>query len=164
MKLLLQIFLFCLPLPAFAGDYDSWYFKFLSVERKVAGETLSAEGKVVGAFTGKTSGEIAADGKSFTEKFEYLYMPEEHRVKEALVWKKDVNGVFQAKAEFPAGNKFSCELTIKDDRNFHIKSTFADGGTCETTGQLNDDGVLHAVDTAKDKDGNLIFTLKYTKS
>ncbi len=164
MKLSLQIFLFCLPLSVFAGDFDAWYFKFLSVERKVVGETLSAEGKVVGTFTGTTSGAAAADGKTFTEKFEYFYMPEEHRVKELLVWKKDENGVFHATAELPVGNKFSCALTVKDDRHFHLKTTFENGGTCETTAELKEDGVLHAVDTAKDKDGNMIFTLKYTKT
>ena len=164
MKFLLSIFLVCLPLNAFAGDFDAWYFKFLSVERKVVGETLSAEGKVVGTFTGKSSGEVSADGKSFSEKFEYFYMPEEHRVKEALVWKKNVNGGFQASAEFPAGNRFSCELTIKDEKNFILKTTFENGGTCVTAAELKDDGVLHAVDTAKDAEGNLIFTLKYTKS
>jgi hypothetical protein len=164
MKLLLQIFLFCLPLTAFAGDFDAWYFKFLSVERKVVGETLSADGKVVGTYTGMTSGAPSADGKSFTEKFEYLYMPEEHRVKEALVWTKDVDGVFRSSSEFPVGNKFTCVLTVKADNQYLLKSTFEDGRTCETTAQLKEDGVLHAVDTAKDAEGNLIFTLKYTKS
>lgn len=164
MKSCLIIILCCLAMPAFAGDFDAWYFKFLSVERKVVGETFSAEGKVVGTFTGKTSGAATADGKSFEEKFEYLYMPEENQVKEALVWTRDVAGVFHATAEFPAGNKFSCELTIKDDQNYHLKTVFENGGSCESTGQLKEGGVVHAVDTAKDAEGNIIFTLKYTKA
>lgn len=164
MKLLLIFFLFCLPLPAFAGDLDNWYFKFISVERKVTGETLSADGKVVGTFAGTASGEASADGKSFTEKFEYLYMPEEHRVKEALIWTKDENGVFRSSSEFPVGNKFTCELNIKEGHQYHLKTTFEDGRTCETLAQLKEDGVLHAVDTAKDKEGNVVFTLKYTRS
>ncbi len=164
MKLCLMFSLLCLPLPAFAGDFDAWYFKFLSVERKVVGETLSADGKVVGTYAGTTSGEASADGKQFTEKFEYLYMPEEHRVKEALIWTKDENGMFRSTSEFPVGNKFTCELTIKEEQQYHLKTTFEDGRTCETTAQLKEDGVLHAVDTAKDKEGNVIFTLKYTRS
>lgn len=164
MKAFLFIFLLGSSLSAFAGDFDAWYFKFLSVERKVVGETLSAEGKVVGTFTGKTSGEVSADGKQFTEKFEYLYMPEEHRVKEALVWKKDVDGVFRSSSVLPDGSKFSCELTVKEDNQYHMKSTFEDGRSCETNAQLKEDGVLHAVDLAKDEEGNLVFTLKYTRS
>lgn len=164
MKLLLIFFLFCLPLSVIAGDFDAWYFKFLSVERKVLGETLSAEGKVVGTFTGKTSGEVTADGKTFTERFEYFYMPEEHRVIEALVWSKGEDGVFRTSAEFPAGNKFTCELTVKDDNQYHLKSTFEDGRTCETTAQLKEDGVVYALDVAKDHEGKVVFTLKYTRS
>jgi hypothetical protein len=164
MKLLLVLFPFFLTSSVFAGDFDAWYFKFISVERKVVGETLSAEGKVVGTFTGTTSGEASADGKTFTEKFEYFYMPEEHRVIEALVWTKGEDGVFRTSAEFPAGNKFTCELSVKDDSHYHLKSTFEDGRTCETTAQLKEDGVLHAVDVAKDAEGKLVFTLKYTRS
>ncbi len=159
-----MILLFCLNLPAFAGGMDNWYFKFISVERKVVGETLSPEGKVIGTFTGTTSGEASVDGKQFTEKFEYFYMPEEHRVKEALVWIEDENGVFRSAAEFPLGNKFTCELTVKADSQYHLKTMYVDGRTCETTAQLKEDGVLHAVDVAKDVDGKVVFTLNYTRS
>jgi hypothetical protein len=164
MKLLLINCLFCMSLPVLAGDFDGWYFKFLSVERKIAGETRSEHGKVVGAFTGTASGEISADGRSFTEKFEYLYMPEEHHVKEKLLWIKGEDGVFRATAELPDGNKFFCELTVKDENHYQLKTTFEDGRTCETNAELKEDGVLHAVDTAKDEEGNIIFTLKYTKT
>ena len=118
--------------------------------------------KVVGTFTGTTSGEASADGKQFKEKFEYLYMPEEHRVKEVLVWAKDESGTFRSASEFPGGNKSTCQLNITEDQQYHLKTTFEDGRTCETIAQLKEDGVLHAVDTAKDKEGNVMFTLKYT--
>jgi len=164
MKLPIMIFPLCMSLPVLAGDFDAWYFKFLSVERKIAGETCSANGEVVGAFTGKASGEISEDGRSFIEKFEYLYMPEEYHVKEKLVWTKGEDGVFRASAEFPPGNKFSCELTVENENRYHLKTTFEDGRTCETRAEIRDDGVIHAVDTAKDEDGNMILKLKYTKT
>lgn len=164
MKVLLMISLMCLPLSVLADDLDNWYFKFLSVERKVTGETFSAEGENVGTFTGTTSGEVSEDGKTFTERFEYLYMPEEHHVKDTLVWTKDEKGIFRSSSEDSLGNKFFCELSIKADDQYHLKTIFEDGRTCETTAELKEDGVLHAIDTAKDKEGNVVFMLKYKRS
>ena len=164
MRTFLIIYLICISLPAFAGDFDNWYFKFLSVERKVKGETFAPDGKVIGGFSGINSGEASKDEKQFTEKFEYTYMPEELHVKDSLVWTKDLNGIFHSSSEFPADSKFSCELTIKDQNQYLLKTTFEDGRTCETTAQLKEDGILYAVDTAKDKDGAVVFILKYTRT
>jgi hypothetical protein len=164
MRVFLTIYLFCLPLSAFAGDLDHWYFKFISVERKVTGEIFSPDGKLVGTFTGKASGSTSADGKQFTEKFEYVYWPEKDRMKDSLVWTKDENGIFHASAENPVGKKFKCELIIKDENQYLLKTTYEDGRTCETTAELREDGILYAVDIAKDKEGEVVFTLQYKRS
>ena len=164
MKVSLMILLFGLSSPAFAGDFDNWYFKFISVERKVKGETFSADGKIVGTFTGKTFGETSADGKKFTENFEYTYMPEEHLAKDTLIWIRDEKGTFRSSTELHSGEKIWFELTLKAENQYQLKATFDDGKTCETSAQIREDGVLHAVDITKDVDGKVVLTLKYTRT
>ncbi len=164
MKVTLMILLLGLSLPAFAGDFDNWYFKFISVERKVKGETFSPDGKIVGTFTGKTSGEVSKDGKKFTEMYEYMFMPEENHSKDTLIWLKDEKGIFRSATELQTGQKIWFQLTLKAENQYELKATFDDGKTCETKAEMKEDGVLHAVDVTKDVDGNVVFTLKYTRT
>ncbi len=164
MKLLLIIAVFSLPLSVFGGDFDNWYFKFLSERCDITGKTFSPDGKKTGTFTGTSTGKVSPTEATFTESFEYVYMPGDHKAKDSLVWTKVKDGVFRSASEDPAGNRFSIELTVEADNKYRLKSTFADGRTIETEASLREDNVIHAVDTARTKAGEVVFVLKYTRS
>ncbi|MCB1098031.1 MAG: hypothetical protein KDN22_20840 [Verrucomicrobiae bacterium] len=162
MKALL-IAVLSLPVSVFGGDFDNWYFEFLSERCEISGKTFSPDGKETGTFTGASTGKVSPKGAKFTESFEYIYMPGDHKAKDSLVWTKGKDGIFRSASKDSAGNRFSIELTVKADHHYDLKSTFADGRTIETKAKLRE-GVIHAVDTARTKEGEVVFVLKYTRS
>lgn len=160
----LIISLLCYSVTSYGGEFENLYFEFCSKTCEISGETFSPDGKKEGTVTGKSSGAASADGKEFTEKFEYLFMPGKHEGKDTLIWKRGEDGVFRTTGKDAAGNKFTCVLTVKTEKEYGSLTTFEDGRTVETKAELNKDGVLHAVDTGKTKEGDVVFIIKYTRA
>lgn len=164
MKTLAIIAIVCLPISVFGGDFENWYFEFVSERTEISGKTLSSDDKQTGTYTGTSTGSVSPNGTEFTETFEYIYMPGDHKTKYALVWTKGKDGVFRSLGEDPSGNKFSFELTIKADKQYNLKCIFADGTTIEAVARLNKDDIIHSVDTARTKMGDIACIYKYTRS
>lgn len=164
MKATILLFLFCLPVCVFGGDFENLYFEFSRQKCEISGETFSPDGKKDGTVTGKSSGEISGDGKEFTEDFEYTFMPGGHKGKDTVVWKKGDEGIYRSTGKNTQGVKFTYELIVKSEKEYNSITRFADGRTVETKAELKEDGVIHAVDTGKTKDDNVVFIIRYKRS
>jgi hypothetical protein len=148
----------------FGGDFDNLYFEFSKQKCEISGETFSPTGKKDGTVTGKSVGEISGDGKEFTENFEYIFMPGGHEGKDTVVWKKEEDGIYRSTGKNTEGVKFTYELTVKSEKEYNSITTFGDGRTVVTKAELKEDGSIHAVDTGKTKNGDVVFIIKYKRS
>ena len=159
--LLLLLALISLPSSLLAGDFDNWFFDFMTGRCEVEGEMLDAENKQIGTFVGVTKGAISADGKKFTVKFEYTYMPQGVKAADSCTYTKHKDGVYRAAGVDPDGVKYKIELKIEEDKTATNKSTKADGRMVHSILALKKDGAIHATDTLNFKGLGVVSRINY---
>ena len=161
----LFVALFCLlSVAAWAGDFDNWYFQLASERCEVEGEIFNAAGEQIGTFVGVTHGELSEDGKSFTEHFEYTYMPGGAKSKGSATWTRGKDGAYRASGKTPDRVRYFTQMKVEKNKTYIQRSSFTDGRMAESKAQLKEDGSLSLVDTIKTKEVGLMMTLTYRRT
>ena len=164
MKPLLSILFVCFSLCADAEDFTNWYFALHSKPYVVSGSVESADGTTIGSFVGISTGQENKEASTFTEEFEYTFLPSKVFTTFKMVWKKDEDGIYRASAVASDGVQFKVELEILSDTIYRLKFDASNGTTSVTEGKLGKNNTIQTRDRGFDSSNKLFGVMTYTQS